>query len=44
MANEILMAVELDYEKIIKAADNIKPTNTHLVKPIYVKQIEALND
>ncbi len=44
VANEILMAVELDYEKIIKAADNIKPTNPHLVKPIYVKQIEALND
>ena len=44
VANEILMDVELDYEKIIEAAENIKPTNPHLVKPSYVKQIEALND
>lgn len=39
---EVLLDVELNLENIYKYASNLENTDSHLVNPVYVKQIEAL--
>lgn len=36
--------IKIDYENLYKLISTLKLTNYHEVNPIYVKQIEALND
>ncbi|MFA6777915.1 MAG: tRNA (adenosine(37)-N6)-threonylcarbamoyltransferase complex dimerization subunit type 1 TsaB [Bacilli bacterium] len=38
-----IISDNLDLEKIVKYLKNIKNINPHLVNPIYIKKIEALN-
>ena len=42
--NEIIESIDMDYDKLINYINNQEETNCHLVNPIYVKKIEALND
>ena len=40
----IIDKIEIDYEKLYKFIETIESLNYHEVKPLYVKQIEVLND
>lgn len=41
--NDIVVDVDIDYEKVYQYAMSLKPINPHAVKPLYIKGISALN-
>ncbi|MGN1371694.1 MAG: tRNA (adenosine(37)-N6)-threonylcarbamoyltransferase complex dimerization subunit type 1 TsaB [Candidatus Coprovivens sp.] len=41
--NEVIVDVDINYEKVYDYVMNIEPLNPHEVKPLYVKGISALN-
>ena len=36
--------MDIDYSKLIKYINNLKPENPYNVNPLYIKSIEALHD
>lgn len=41
--NDIVVDVDIDYEKVYQYAMSLEPINPHAVKPLYIKGISALN-
>ena len=42
--NTVVENMDIDYSKLIKYINNLKPENPYNVNPLYIKSIEALHD